>query len=108
MGAYSRYKSSRSKKPAYTYQANLKGGKKYIGMASSKAHLKARIKTQLKGGRGASSVCRQSKPVSISKVFRHSSVAAAKKAETKRYHSTKAIYGADKVRGAGHTKAFRK
>lgn len=75
-------------------------------MASSKGALKKRIQTQLSGGRGASSVCRQSKPLYISKVFKHASVSAAKKAETKRYQSTKAILGADKVRGAGHTKAF--
>ena len=41
-------------------------------------------------------------------VFKHTNVAAAKKAETARYHSTKAILGAHKVRGAGHTKAFGK
>ena len=101
------YRRKSSSKPAYTYQANLRGGKKYIGMASSKANLKTRIKTQLSGGKGASSVCRQSKPLSVSKVFRHTSIVAAKQAETKRYHSTKAIYGADKVRGAGHTSAFK-
>jgi len=95
-----------SSKSAYTYQANLKGGKKYIGMATSKPALKKRIQTQLSGGKGASSVCRKSKPLSISKVFKHTSVTAAKKAETARYHSTKAILGAHKVRGAGHTKAF--
>mmetsp|Transcript_324 Transcript_324/g.367 ORF Transcript_324/g.367 Transcript_324/m.367 type:complete len:139 (-) Transcript_324:318-734(-) len=100
--------SSSNNKPAYTYQANLSGGRKYIGMATSKAALKKRIQTQLSGGKGASSVCRQSKPTSISRVFKHASVAAAKKAETARYHSTKAILGAHKVRGAGHTKAFPK
>ena len=97
-----------SSKPAYTYQANLKGGKKYIGMATSKSALQTRIKTQLRGGAGASSVCRHSKPLSVTKVFKHTNVAAAKKAETARYHSTKAILGAHKVRGAGHTKAFGK
>ena len=98
----------RSDRPAYTYQANLKGGKKYIGMATSKANVKKRIQTQLSGGKGASSVCRNSKPISITKVYKHKNVAAAKKAETARYHSTKSILGADKVRGAGHTKAFSK
>ena len=93
-------------KPAYTYQANLKGGKKYIGMATSKPALVKRIQTQLSGGKGASSVCKQNKPLSISKVFKHPSVAAAKKAETARYYSTKSILGANKVRGAGHTKPF--
>ena len=29
-----------------------------------------------------------------------------KKAETARYYSTKSILGANKVRGAGHTKPF--
>ena len=100
----------RSSKPAYTYQVNLKGGKKYIGMATSKSALQTRINTQLRGGAGASSVCRHSKPLSVTKVFKHTNVAAAKKAETARYHSTKAILGAHKVRGAarGHTKAFGK
>ena len=95
-----------SDRPAYTYQANLKGGKKYIGMATSKDNLKKRIQTQLSGGKGASSVCRNSKPISITKVYKHKNIDAAKKAETARYHSTKSILGADKVRGAGHTKAF--
>ena len=95
-----------SVRPAYIYQANLKGGKKYIGMATSKDNLKKRIQTQLSGGKGASSVCRNSKPISITKVYKHKNIDAAKKAETARYHSTKSILGADKVRGAGHTKAF--
>ena len=94
------------RKPAYTYQANLQGGEKYIGMATSKPALVKRIQTQLSGGKGASSVCKQNKPLSISKVFKHPSVAAAKKAETARYYSTKSILGANKVRGAGHTKPF--
>ena len=64
--------------------------------------------TQLSGSKGASSVCRNSKPISVTRVFKHANVKAAKKAETKRYHSTKAILGANKVRGAGHTKAFPK
>ena len=94
--------------PAYAYQANLKGGKVYVGMATSKPNLKKRIQTQLSGSKGASSVCRNSKPISVTRVFKHANVKAAKKAETKRYHSTKAILGANKVRGAGHTKAFPK
>ena len=98
--------SSKVRKPAYTYQANLQGGKKYIGMATSKPALVKRIQTQLSGGKGASSVCKQNKPSSISKVFKHPSVAAAKKAEAARYYSTKAILGSQNVRGAGHTKPF--
>ena len=102
--------SSRKKSsgPAYTYQANLKGGKVYVGMATSKPNLKKRIQTQLSGSKGASSVCRNSKPISVTRVYKHANVEAAKKAETKRYHSTKAKLGANKVRGAGHTKAFPK
>ena len=77
-------------------------------MATSKPNLIKRIHTQLSGSKGASSVCRNSKPLSISKVYKHKNIGAAKKAETARYYSTKAILGPDKVRGAGHTKAFSK
>ena len=94
--------------PAYTYQVNFSGGRKYIGMAHTKSSLKTRIATQLSGGPGASAVCKNNRARSVSGVFKHKSAAAAKAAETKRYHSTKAALGADKVRGAGHTKDFKK
>ena len=77
-------------------------------MAHSKASLKHRVAIQKSGGPGASSVCKKNKVFSISGVFKHKSVAAAKAAETKRYHSTKSILGANKVRGAGNTKNFNK
>ena len=98
----------RSSAPAYTYQVNFSGGRKYIGMAHTKSSLKTRIATQLSGGPGASAVCKNNRARSVSGVFKHKSAAAAKAAETKRYHSTKAALGADKVRGAGHTKDFKK
>lgn len=104
----SKRSSSTSSAPAYTYQVNLSGGRKYIGMARTKSSLKTRIATQLTGGRGASVVCANNRALSVSRVFKHADVAAAKRAETKRYHSTKAALGADKVRGAGHTKDFKK
>ena len=53
-------------------------------------------------------VCKNNKVRSISGVFKHKSVAAAKAAETKRYHSTKSILGSDNVRGAGNTTNFNK
>jgi hypothetical protein len=77
-------------------------------MAHSKASLKKRVAIQKSGGPGASSVCKNNKVRSISGVFKHKSVAAAKAAETKRYHSTKSILGSDKVRGAGNTTNFNK
>jgi len=77
-------------------------------MAHTKTTLKKRIATQLSGGPGASAVCKNNRAHSVSGVFKHKSVTAAKAAETKRYHSTKAALGADKVRGAGHTKDFKK
>jgi hypothetical protein len=92
--------------PAYTYQVNLRHGKKYIGMAHTKASLKRRIDAQLSQARTASSVCRNLQPLSVSHVWKHPSVQAAKQAETNRYYSAKAILGKDKVRGAGHTRAF--
>ena len=107
--SYSRpYRSStrRLSRPAYTYQVNLTGGRKYIGMAHTKQSLNRRIHDQLSQAGTASSVCRNAQPLSVTKVWKHSSVQAAKQAETRRYYSTKAILGKDKVRGAGHTKAF--
>lgn len=99
-------RNSKPSKPAYTYQVNLTRGRKYIGMAHNKQSLQKRIQAQLSQARTASSVCRNAKPLSVSHVFRHANIQAAKQAETKRYYSTKAILGADKVRGAGHTKKF--
>ena len=107
-GGKSSSSSSRPSSPAYTYQVNFSGGKRYIGMAHTKTTLKKRIATQLSGGPGASAVCKNNRAHSVSGVFKHKSVTAAKAAETKRYHSTKAALGADKVRGAGHTKDFKK
>eukprot|EP00223_Ostreococcus_mediterraneus_P005582 CAMPEP_0174587296 /NCGR_PEP_ID=MMETSP0929-20130131/30604_1 /TAXON_ID=548131 ORGANISM="Ostreococcus mediterraneus, Strain clade-D-RCC2572" /NCGR_SAMPLE_ID=MMETSP0929 /ASSEMBLY_ACC=CAM_ASM_000573 /LENGTH=129 /DNA_ID=CAMNT_0015769339 /DNA_START=10 /DNA_END=399 /DNA_ORIENTATION=+ len=100
--------SSQSSAPAYTYQANLSGGRAYIGMAHTKSSLKARIATQLSGGPRASAVCKNNHVISVNRVYKHANVTAAKAAETKRYYSTKAALGADKVRGAGHTKDFTK
>jgi len=100
--------TSTSSAPAYTYQANLSGGRAYIGMAHTKSSLKARIATQLSGGPGASAVCKNNRVISVNRVYKHANVTAAKAAETKRYYSTKAALGADKVRGAGHTKDFTK
>jgi hypothetical protein len=105
-GASRPFRASRPSRPAYTYQVNLTGGRKYIGMAQTKQSLKKRIRDQLSQAENASSVCRNAQPVSVTKVWRHPSVQAAKKAETSRYHSSTAILGKDKVRGAGHTKAF--
>ena len=93
-------------KAAYTYQVNLAHGRKYIGMAYTKESLKRRIRAQLDQAPSASSVCRSSQVLSVSKVWKHPNASAAKAAETKRYYSTKALLGKTKVRGAGHTKPF--
>ena len=56
-----------------------------------------------------SSVCRNSKPISVTRVYKHKRRGSQEgRFETKRYHSTKAKLGANKVRGAGHTKAVPK
>ena len=89
--------SSQSSAPAYTYQANLSGGRAYIGMAHTKSSLKARIATQLSGGPRASAVCKNNHVISVNRVYKHANVTAAKAAETKRYYSTKAALGADKL-----------
>ena len=98
--------NGRSRRAAYTYQVNLQGGKTYIGMAHSTESLKKRIDAQLSQSPSASSVCRHARPVSVTKVWRHANIAAAKQAETRRYYSTKALLGAKNVRGAGNTKRF--
>jgi len=77
-------------------------------MSHSKSSLKKRIRTQLRGSRGASVVCKNNRVLSVSRVRKHKNVAAAKAAETKRYYSAKAKFGANKVRGAGHTKDFNR
>jgi hypothetical protein len=71
------------------------------GLSLVGGHPRARL-VHLRGDVG------NSKPISVTRVYKHANVEAAKKAETKRYHSTKAKLGANKVRGAGHTKAFPK
>lgn len=60
-------------------------------MATSKPNLKKRIQTQLSGSKGASSVCRNSKPISVTRVFKHANVKAAKKAETKRIFNSETL-----------------
>ena len=94
--------NTRNKTTHYTYQANLKGGKKYIGRTTNPSRRFA----QHRNGTGA--ICmKRYKPTSFSNVQKHSSLQQAKRAETARYYKTKEAHGANKVRGAGNTKPFR-
>jgi len=93
--------NTRNKTTHYTYQANLKGGRKYIGRTTN---LNRRF-AQHRNGTGASCMKRY-KPTSFSNVQKHSSLQQAKRAETARYYKTKEAHGANTVRGAGNTKPF--
>ena len=94
--------NTRNKTTHYTYQANLKGGKKYIGRTTNPSRRFA----QHRNGTGA--ICmKRYKPTSFLNVQKHSSLQQAKRAETARYYKTKEAHGANKVRGAGNTKPFR-
>ena len=94
--------TTRNKTTHYTYQANLKGGRKYIRRTTNPNRRFA----QHRNGTGASCMKRY-KPTSFSNVQKHSSLQQAKRAETDRYYKTKEARGANKVRGAGNTKPFR-
>ena len=85
----------------YTYQANCKNGKKYIGMTSN---LPNRL-YQHQSGNG-SAVTKQNKVVSFSHIYQHSSKSAAQSAERRNYYAAKSKHGATNVRGAGNTKSF--
>ena len=84
---------------AFTYTASLPGQKKYIGMTTNPLK---RISDHSKGT-GAKCIKENLTAVTITP---HSSVAAAKKKETKTYFDQKKKMGIEKVRGAGHTKQF--
>lgn len=88
-------------KAIFTYTAHLPNGKKYVGMTSNPVD---RI-TAHHTGKGASAT--RGHPPEAVTFQAHSSYKAAKIAETKTYFEQKAKHGSDRVRGAGHTKAFR-
>lgn len=87
---------------AFTYTAQLPGGKRYVGYSRN---LEQRFKQHF-AGTGAK-VTQELKPKSVT-IEPHRSVAAAKKAETKMYIQQKNELGGDKVRGAGNTARFSK
>jgi len=93
-------RAGKSSAKAYTYVMNLKGGKKYVGMTQNP---NARMHAHFSGH--GSAVTKQNAPKSAV-LTPHSSVKAAKAAETRVYHAQKAMHGATNVRGAGHTARF--
>lgn len=85
----------------YTYEANMPGGRKYVGMTKSPR------KRFIQHVRGLGARVTRTSPVkSIVKVWRHSSKAIAKRVERFRYFDLKRRLGADRVRGAGNTRPF--
>ena len=87
-------------KPGYTYELNLKDGKKYVGYtANPSKNLQQHFQ-----GKG-SKWTEKHPPKSVSYIKKHESIEAAKKAETKEYYASKNKHGADNVRGAGNTRS---
>ena len=85
---------------AFTYTAKLPGGRRYIGYSRNPER---RFKQHF-DGTGAK-VTQDLKPRGV-EITPHSTVAAAKKAETKTYYRQKKELGRNKVRGAGNTARF--
>ena len=97
-----RVRALNPKARAFTYTANLSGGKKYVGMTQDP---ETRIGAH-HNGRGAK-VTQELATKSVS-FTPHRSLAAAKKAETTSYYDMKNKVGSDNVRGAGYTARFSK
>mmetsp|Transcript_393 Transcript_393/g.483 ORF Transcript_393/g.483 Transcript_393/m.483 type:complete len:194 (-) Transcript_393:1802-2383(-) len=102
---------SNPRKYAANYVTRDKTNGRYVGMTSKISGNKAsdvlngsRVRSHFEGK--GSAVTRARPPVDVPVVVVHGSVAQAKKGETKLYYQQKGMYGADKVRGAGHTKRF--
>jgi predicted GIY-YIG superfamily endonuclease len=96
-------KSASKKNPgakAFTYTASLPGGKKYCGYTSDPAR---RLSQHM---RGTGARVTQELPPTGFTITPHRSVSAAKKMETKTYHSLKAKHGVGNVRGAGNTARY--
>lgn len=83
-----------------TYKLNLRNGKTYIGQTSN---LRRRLQQHF-NGRGAMWT-QKHPPKSVVYVKKHSSLKAAKRAETREYYAAKKRHGAENVRGAGHTRS---
>ena len=91
----------RKGKPHYTYEANMPGGRKYVGMTKNPR------KRFIQHLQGFGAKVTRTRPVrSVVKVWRHSSRAVAKRVERLRYFALKRRLGADRVRGAGNTRPF--
>ena len=91
----------RKGKPHYTYEANMPGGRKYVGMTKNPR------KRFIQHLQGLGAKVTRTRPVrSVVKVWRHSSRAVAKRVERLRYFALKRRLGADRVRGAGNTRPF--
>ena len=83
-----------------TYKLNLQNGKTYIGQTSN---LRRRLQQHF-NGRGAMWT-QKHPPKSVVYVKKHTSLKAAKRAETREYYAAKKRHGAENVRGAGHTRS---
>ncbi len=80
----------------------MKTGKKYVGYTKNPIkRLNAHSSNKW------AQVTRELKPVSV-KITPHSSIKAAKIAETNTYYFQKSIFGYNNVRGAGNTCRFSK
>jgi len=87
--------------PAYVYTLNLKGGAKYVGYTKNP---EKRMADHFSGN--GAQWTQKHRPVSVNSIQKVSSVAYAKKLETKIYYNMKNYHGASKVRGAGNTKSY--
>ena len=92
-----------SDKGAYVYSLNLKGGKKYVGFTRN---INKRLNQHFSGN--GAKVTKANKPLSVNHIQKCKNVRNAKKAETIVYHKMKKYHGANRVRGAGNTKPFKK
>ena len=90
-------------KPAYVYSLNLKGGKKYVGYTRN---INKRLNQHFSGN--GAQVTKDNIPVSVNHIQKCKNVRNAKKAETIVYYNMKNYHGANRVRGAGNTKPFKK
>lgn len=89
-------------RPGYTYVATLSGNKRYVG---STTNVNRRV-AQHKSGRGAVAV--RGHTITRVSVKRHASIKAARAAETRLYYKMANRHGRANVRGAGHTKRFKR
>jgi len=84
----------------YVYTLNLAGGHKYVGTTTQPVQ---RIGSHFAGA--GAKWTQKHQPISVNSIMKCKSAESAKKAETIVYQKMSAYHGADKVRGAGHTKS---